>query len=431
MLAESWDLSSDARQIKLNLRKGVQFHSGREFTSDDVKYTMLRVRDPNVPLAVFWSTFSKWFTIDTPDKYTVVLQSDTPRPTMFDFFESMNIVDQVTLEGPDSKTKLVGTGPFSFVEWVQGDHLTFAKNKNYWQSGRPYLDAFKASIISPASILVQIEAGALDLARFSPGNDMARLKADPKYQITTHPYPGSMLNFGLTTKPPLDNKMVRQALNYAIDRKRFADTVMLGTATPRSLPWDTVSPAFDADKNNAYPFDLDKARALLQESGATNLELDYAIVPGNYPELSQFGQVYQGDLASIGVKLNIQAMDLAAWIDLVANRKAYRGIYAANDLPTNLSPGTFVSGAASVRPGTNNSSFQSDSWTQLVGDVSTETDPAKLKQLYSEINDVLLDESFSVPISSYPIILTGLSSVRNITPTLHGNYSYTDTWLDS
>jgi peptide/nickel transport system substrate-binding protein len=88
MLAESWDLSDDAKQVKLALRKGVQFHSGRELTSDDVKYSILRGRDVKLGFGAYLANWSNWFTsMDTPDKYTIVLGSDSPRPTMFDFFE--------------------------------------------------------------------------------------------------------------------------------------------------------------------------------------------------------------------------------------------------------------------------------------------------------------------------------------------------------
>jgi peptide/nickel transport system substrate-binding protein len=141
LLAESWDFSADAKQLKFNLRKGVQFHTGRELTSDDVKWNLLRVRDPKVGVAQF-AAQSNWFTsIDTPDKYTNVLTSDQPRPAVFDLFEQLNMLDHETMEGPDAARKAVGTGPFTFVEWAQGDHLRFTKNNNYWRSGRPYLDS--------------------------------------------------------------------------------------------------------------------------------------------------------------------------------------------------------------------------------------------------------------------------------------------------
>jgi len=140
MLAESWDISSDMKQVKLNLRKGVQFHNGRELTSEDVKLNMVRVRDPKVGSSQLMN-MSNWFAaIETPDKHTVVLNSEAPRPALFDFFEYLNILDRETMEGPDATKKAIGTGPFKFVEWVPGDHILFTKNQNYWRTGRPYLD---------------------------------------------------------------------------------------------------------------------------------------------------------------------------------------------------------------------------------------------------------------------------------------------------
>src|SRR5215471_3121073 len=109
-LAESWDVNADATQIKLNLRKDVQFHSGREFTSDDVKYNLLRVRDPKIGAGTFVNQ-SNWFsTIETPEKYSVVLKSDTPRPLTFDLLEYFNIVDKEAMESADARGKAVGTG---------------------------------------------------------------------------------------------------------------------------------------------------------------------------------------------------------------------------------------------------------------------------------------------------------------------------------
>jgi Bacterial extracellular solute-binding proteins, family 5 Middle len=99
-LAESWDLSADSKQIKLNLRKMVQWHSGREYTSDDARYNLLRVRDAKLQIPTLRNQ-SNWFTsIDTPDKYPVVLTSDLPRPAILDFFELFNQVDKDTMEGP-------------------------------------------------------------------------------------------------------------------------------------------------------------------------------------------------------------------------------------------------------------------------------------------------------------------------------------------
>jgi peptide/nickel transport system substrate-binding protein len=181
-LAESWDVSKDFMQIKINLRRGVVWHNGREFTSDDVKYNILRVRDRSIGGGTFTNQ-SLWFdTIDTPDKSTIVLGSNRSRPGVYDFLTNFNMVDKDTVEGPDVKSTAIGTGPFSFVEWAPGDHISLTKNKNYWQSGRPYLDAVRVSIVKDVQAMVTyLEAGSLDAIKTPPLLDYVRLRANPAF----------------------------------------------------------------------------------------------------------------------------------------------------------------------------------------------------------------------------------------------------------
>jgi peptide/nickel transport system substrate-binding protein len=281
-------------------------------------------------------------------------------------------------------------------------------------------------------MLVQIEAGAQDMARSSQVRDIARLKADPTFQVITHPYPGSYLEFASNTQfPPLDNKKVRQALNYAMDRQRFVDTVMQGTSQVQALPWDVTSPAFDAGKNNAYGFDLEKARALLQEAGVSGFEMGMYIIAASNPELLDFSQIYQADLAKLGIKLNIQAMELGTWISQVRDQRTYQGMYGANDVLTNLAPYSMLLASNSWNAAGNISNFQSTPWSELSAAAGTETDPVKQKQLYTQINDVILDESFCMPIASNPTVLLGRSTVRDVTPTFHSSFLFTNTWLDT
>jgi len=157
-LAESWELSNDARRLKLNLRKGVTFHDGREFTSDDVKWNFLRVRDSKVGAGAFVNQ-SNWFSsFDTPDKNTIILNADEPRPLVFDFFERLNMLDKNLMETEEWKTKANGTGPFKFVEWIQGQHFITAKNPNFWLSGRPYLDGVRTVIVRAPKLVNVVPA---------------------------------------------------------------------------------------------------------------------------------------------------------------------------------------------------------------------------------------------------------------------------------
>jgi peptide/nickel transport system substrate-binding protein len=431
MLAESWDVSKDYKQVKLNLRKGVQFHTGRELTSDDVKWNILRVRDPKVGSGSY-VTWSNWFTgIDTPDKSTIVLTSDGPRPSMFDFFEWMNIVDPVTMQGPDAKLKSVGTGPFVFVEWKQGESLTFARNPNYWQTGKPYIDGFVARIVEPKSAMVQLEAGALDLVRTEAVDDIIRLKQDAAYQAIQHPFAGAFYEFGINvTAPPYGDKRVRQALNYAIDRRRYADSIMQGLVRPLALFWSSTSPAYDEARNASVPFDLDKAKGLLGAAGVTSLIADLLYIPASYPVLTPLTEMYQADLAKIGVTLNIKSMDTATWLAQV-NGVQYNGLYVSGDSLGNYLPATPLGASPAWSPAKNNSGYYADSWTQLVDAVGTETDSSKQKQLYSQVNDYMIDQAWSIVFAERAVIWLARSAIKNVIPTGRQSFLWHEAWIDA
>src|SRR5450631_2479680 len=125
VLAESVEVSPDAKQMTLKLRQGVQFHTGRELTSDDVIWNFTRLKDPKVN-PTYANLVKPFATLEAPDKYTVRIQFDTPDPFVVDAIPNLAMMDRVTFE-QSGVAKPVGTGPFAFVEWVQGDHLTLKK----------------------------------------------------------------------------------------------------------------------------------------------------------------------------------------------------------------------------------------------------------------------------------------------------------------
>jgi peptide/nickel transport system substrate-binding protein len=307
--------------------------------------------------------------------------------------------------------------------------MTFAKNTNYWQTGKPYLDGIQVTFFKDLqSMVVSLEAGAVDIITVPPRQDFARLKADPKYQAMTHPNSGNWYVLGVnTTVPPFDNKLVRQALNYAIDRQRFVNTVLLGIGTVQDLPWSEGSPAYEPAKMSAYSFDLAKARALLDQAGVSNATTDFLPLPG-LPEGSEFAQIYQANLAEIGIKVNIVSMDSAAWLAAV-NQRQYQSLYFANTSGADKSPATPFSQSRAFDPKNNNSGFQDDTYTQLVASAAAEANPAEAKQLYSKLNDIILDQSFSIPMGPQIITKIATSNVRDIQSNMHAGWLYTTTWL--
>jgi peptide/nickel transport system substrate-binding protein len=430
MLAESWDVSDDYKQVKLNLRKGVQWHSGRDFTSDDVKYNLFRGRDPKAGVGTYVNQ-SKWFqSIDTPDKYTAICTSDVARPSMFDYFNALSMVDQATQEGPDAGTRLVGTGPFTFVEWVQGDHLTFAKNKNYWRSDLPYLDGVQVSIVKDLSAMTtRLEAGGLDGVFLPSLADFVRLKADPAYNAVTPLVTVASLAIGANTLfAPNDDLNVRRALNYAIDRKRFTDTSMDSTVQPLSLPWDVNSLAYEAGKANYFTYDLDKARSLLAEAGVAGFEMD--ILPSAaQPELALFCQIYQSDLANLGIKLNIKNLEPAAWVDEVNNRR-YHGMWASTVVAPLGEPASAYTNSRGTDPVSNNEGYKSERYSQLIASAATEPDVATRKQIYAQLNDIVIDDSFVMFLCPYPVRMVTRAGLHDVVSAESpGTFLFTHAWL--
>ena len=141
---------------------------------------------------------------------------------------------------------------------------------------------------------------------------------------------------------------------------------------------------YDDAHENFYAFDLDKAKSLMQQVRCGSFAMDMVLITS--PESTSLVQIYQADLATIGVTLNIVNMDLAAWLDNVNNRK-YNGMYYS---PAGISAsvGTELTTSKVWQVGNNNSGFDSPEYQQLGTATTTETDPAKLKQLYKQVNDL-------------------------------------------
>lgn len=424
MLAESWQFSPDATQLQFNLRKGVKWHDGRDFTSADVKWSLQRIADPKVAGGQ-WLRFNTWFAaIDTPDDHTVVLHLDAPRPTALDLFDQLNMVSQTALTSPNASTTATGTGPFTLAEWRQGESLTFNKFTSYWQTGRPLLDTVEIDVTHDATALVvRLEAGAVDAISDPPLNDLVRLKNDPKYTVVlTRP---GYYSLGVNTTPPgatplLNDKRVRQALNLAIDRQHFGQTVLLGLSEPWNLPWPLYSEAYEPAKQSVTAFDLDKARGLLQQAGVTSAQVDimYRSTDG---ELAKWVQIYQADLAKIGITLNIKPLEAAAFSAATAGRQ-YQ-LQANTSAAAQYHPNTvfyFDAGIGRYFGGVEQSTVDA---------VSSEVDPAKRRQLYSAMNDFILDQSLDMVFGQTQRALVYPTRVHDLTRAVNQVTGYLNTYI--
>jgi peptide/nickel transport system substrate-binding protein len=402
-LAESWDINKDYTQFKINLRKGVQWHSGREFTSDDVVWNFNRVRDPAVGGGIFASYVKLIQSVEAVDKNSVVITAQQPYPHISHLLYTMNMLDPDTMQQPNGVSKPVGTGPFKFMEYAQGDHMTLAKNANYWRTGLPYVDTLQIPIYKdPQSMVTALEAGSLDAANNVTLQDATRLQKDDKYQVIPNQNSGASYGFICNcTVEPTSNKLFRQALQWAVDRQRIVDTVLLKFGAPNNLPWYPTTPAYDAAKDKTYTFDLDKAGSLVQQAGMSNAKLEFALGTVS-PEVALMAQILQADLAKIGVTLALHQMDPPALAQYQYGLK-YQGI--------SVTPaGTYLFGQ--VHPGVQSASpywgtppnwtgFNDPRFIAVTNAMATAVEPDKAKQAYAAWNDYMLDQSPVVSIATY------------------------------
>ena len=275
----------------------------------------------------------------------------------------------------------------------------------------------------------ELEGGTLDAMRMASVTDIVRLQKDPTYSVLAHPNPGTFWEIGFNvTRPPFDNKTARQAFNYAFNRQYLTQTLYQGTATPSALPWSSSSPGYDATKGNSYAFELDKAKSLLAEANVSGQELDVVLSPGQ-PVVESMMQVYQADLAKLGMTLNVKVMDAAAWVDTVNNVK-YNGVYLSGDNNAHVNPGTLWSSSPGWRPlPGNNSGWKNDQWTQLVAGLTTEPDAAKRASMVAQMNDYVLDQTWVFPIASNPAILVTTSKLHGMVPALYNGWFFDGAYL--
>ncbi len=404
-LATGWKMSDNGLQLTLNLRKGVRFHSGREFTADDVLFSLRAVQDPK--FAALARPLALPLTAEARDKYTVTLGTEKPYAAIFDALDGLFIVDRDTAE-PGFPQKAIGTGPFKQGHRVPGDFARFERFDDYWRGPAP-LDGFELRPVPDLSALaISLESGTLDMAWRLSYQDFVRLRNTGKFQALPGAQAAIYYDLTLnTTAPAFKDKRVRQAINWALDRKRFVDVVLRGIVEPTSVPYPRASLAYDTELANKFHKDLAKAKDLIAAAGfGQGLQATILTSRKRNPGMLEMAEILQADLRTIGVDLKIDDVDPAAYdgrFETTAFDIAVHTFGRANKDPATLY------GAAIVwhtDPKRNPSRFQSDRYTQLVNAGATTLDRTKRKAIYRELTQLIQDESFCIPVAEQPRTFT-------------------------
>jgi peptide/nickel transport system substrate-binding protein len=424
-LAESWSTSDDRLSATFKLRPDVKFHSGRTFTADDARWSIEHSIDPKTGNAA--GAELRGVDVAVLDSSTIQLRFPDLLPDIFGLLRNVLIIDPQS----DIDHAPGGTGPFKFDHLSPGDELRMVRNSSYWRSGRPYLDEVVIrSLTDPNTLVVNLEAGVISAAAIR-SNDLVRLKSNSRLATFVAAADGNYDYVINTTTPPFDDKRVRQAMSLAIDRSRFAKTLLYGLAEPIYVIWPRSSPAWSADDDTGE-FNLNKARHLLADAGyAAGFETMIQTSSGQYPEFVKFNEVLQADLASIGVKASIENLEQQAKTALLRDAKFpaifQHGIYAFAD-----SDPAMLFTALVFRPDGNVTHFHSDQYSQLISSARAEPEWTKRMALYRRVAQLVKDESFVLPVCNGVLPYAMQSNVQGFgfTPGT-GAYPivYEDIWL--
>jgi len=325
-IAEDYTISDDGKTFSFKLRKGVKFHNGRELNADDVKYSIERVVNPKTqsPGAGFFGSIVGFEDasagkaealsgITVVDPYTIKFELSRPDATFLHVlalnFAHIVPKEEVEKYGADFGKHPVGSGAFKMTEWTLGQRIVFERFKDYYNPSLPKLDQITFEVgQEPVVALLRLQNGEVDI----PGDGIPPAKfievtKDPKFKELI--IQGGQLHTGYVTMnvkiKPFDNVKVRQAVNMAINKDRIV-RIINGRAVPATQPLPPSMPGYAKDYKG-YPYDPEKAKALLTEAGVAD-GFETELFVANTDPQPRIAQAIQQDLAAIGIKASIKSL---------------------------------------------------------------------------------------------------------------------------
>ncbi|MFC4908199.1 ABC transporter substrate-binding protein [Actinomadura gamaensis] len=408
-LAESWQVKGDA--VTLKLRSDVTFHTGRPFTADDVVFALENLRKPEVASQLKHVAQAVAKTEKNGD-HELTITFAHPVGNVFDLFEIMIIPDRETIGELAAGTKIIGTGPFKVDSYTPGTGVTLSRNPKYFKPVK--LDGVEIKVIGQSqSMVAALRSGQAHLALDLAPLDAAGLKGDRGFQVVVSDANDSAFYVGSNvTVKPLDDKRVRQAVAYAVDRDRILSQVLGGIGRTSSLPWAPSSPAYDAAKAKTYSYDTAKAKELLGRAGAAGAKIDLFYNAGLGTN-AKIAEIVQFNLKEAG--LNVSAVPLQA-PDFQAKLTGggIGGLFVNGHGFGQLNPATLVKGAFPFNAEKNSSKFSDGTYTSLADELWRKPGAS----VYGKVNDFLLDQQFVSDLVGSAHTFTISTKVRGLAYTM-------------
>jgi peptide/nickel transport system substrate-binding protein len=333
-LAREWTISDDGLTYTFTLQDGGAFHDGTSFDSADVAFSLERAMadDSTNSQKVLFEPIEK---VETPDPATVVIT--LTRPTGH-FLYSLGWGDAVIV-APESagtnRSQPVGTGPFRFDRWVQGDRIELSRWDDYWGEPAALARATFKFVPDPAAATAAMMAGDVDaFPNFPAPEALSQFEADARFAVVVGTTEGETILAMNEARPPLDDIRVRRAISHAIDRQALIDGAMFGYGTPIGSHFAPDHPAY-VDLTGRYPHDPEKARALLEQAGhGDGLDVTLKLPPPTYARRG--GEILAAQLAEVGVRAEIIPIEWAQWLEQVYQGQDYELTIVSHTEPMDI-----------------------------------------------------------------------------------------------
>ena len=309
-IAESWEQTDDQTYV-FKIREGIKFHDGSDLTAEDVKFSLDRAR--NTAAVSYIVNFIEEVTVD--DDHTVTVKTTAPyAPTLRNLaIPFAAIVPKAVVEADENAfiQNPVGSGPYKFVEWNHGDHVTLKAFDDYY-AGKPETENLIMKVIPETSQrTIALETGEVDLAYDLAVNDIPKVNSDDKLTVYEIPsltcwYVSMNMN-----KKPFDNPKVREAMSMAIDRQTIIDTINAGSGQTADA---IIAPAvFGYYSTGVKEYNPTKAKELLAEAGYPNGFSTTLWVNDNQSRI-EMCQAMQAMLLEVGVQCNLEVLEFGSFI---------------------------------------------------------------------------------------------------------------------
>lgn len=388
VLATKWT-QTDPKTWVFELRDDVKFHNGDPFTAEDVKFTFERILDKKTA-STYAAQYQAIDEIEVTGEHEVTFRlKNSFGPFLNNLATDGYIVNRKVIDDKDAARKPIGTGPFEFVEWVQGDHATLKRNESYFDPKLPLLDEidFRFAAVNQGRI-DGLRSGELDWVDGVPLQLVPTLKTatDLTSVLNAGGWP-DYIAFNVT-KAPFNDKALRQAVALAVDKAAFRDVAYNGTGEIGAQEMSRESKWFDGNEPFTKP-DLEAAKAKLAESKYPDgLKVEF-IAPAEYPELVKTGEVLRDQLKPLGIDVKITQQEIGIWFNNFGTGN-FQALPAYQEKI--LDPDNFFSLILKTGGSFNYTGYSNKQADTLIEEAAAETDDAKRKPLYSELRKVIFDD---------------------------------------